>query len=266
MSVTVRNILFVIVLILIMLGLLAWYIFSRPSLTLPTTATSSPLTTATVPVPVAFNAPATQLAEHTQYYDIDLQYPSATPIAGSGANAAAVNTMKTFVQNTSESFKEDGNFSNLSPAQIAQMNGNKESLSSTYKLYRSPATVSYVFTLSSDTLGAHPNSYFRTFVFDAKSGGGIALSDLFTPGADYLNTLSTLSRTALSSQLGKDSDSTFINPGTTPNDDNFQNFAIDSANLVLLFPPYQVAPYSSGPQTIRIPLSKLGSILKAGYK
>jgi hypothetical protein len=66
--------------------------------------------------------------------------------------------------------------------------------------------------------------------------------------------------------IGSDAVGSFITDGTTPNDANFANFFVDNNTLVILFAPYQVAPYAAGPQTLRIPFSQLSGILKAEYK
>jgi hypothetical protein len=61
----------------------------------------------------------------------------------------------------------------------------------------------------------------------------------------------------LTKQLGSNADPIFINAGTTATSSNFSSFAIDGSNLVLIFPPYKVAPGALGAQTLRIPLSQL---------
>jgi hypothetical protein len=57
-----------------------------------------------------------------------------------------------------------------------------------------------------------------------------------------------------------------LSAGTTPEEKNFANFFLDNQEFVLLFPPYQVAPYAAGPQTLRIPLPELSNILKQEYR
>ncbi len=272
---TKRDAIFVGVAILVILVLLGWFLLARIHPKLPTAATSTSLTASSTPLAgniTDTKAPATKLTDHGKYYDIDLKYPSATPLsktAGASADASAVSAMKVFSQNTAESFREDGDFASMTPQDI-QIQGlgpdRKYTLSDDYTYYSSPSTISYVFTLYEDTLGAHPNGFFRTFTFDGKTGTGLELSDLFTPGANYLNTLSTISRKMLNSQLGDMADPDMVNAGTTADADNFQDFALDGKNLVLIFPPYQVAAYAAGPQTIKIPLSQLKDILKSEYQ
>lgn len=177
--------------------------------------------------------------------------------------------MKAFEEDTIATFKKDGNFANLTPQDIQTQGldrGEKYALSAKYHAYSGAGTVSYLFTIVEDTLGAHPNAYYKSFTFDENIGKQLSLSDLFLPDSNYLSILSTLSRKSLVKQLGANGNETdFIDPGTTPTADNFATFAIDGNNLVLFFPPYQVAAYAFGPQSVRIPLSQLSNVLKSVY-
>lgn len=221
--------------------------------------------------------PAGSYVEHADYYDIATNYATSTPLTSvsAAADAAAVASIKSFISDTITQFKTDGNFANLTPADVQTMGlgeGRKETLEIKYLISTSPRTVSYIFTTYEDTLGAHPNTTFKTFTFDTTSGKELALADLFTAGSDYLGTLSTISRAQLPAVIGDaaTSDSTFatnfIDPGTTPDAKNFENFFLDNQTLVVLFPPYSVAPYSSGPQTLYIPIADLTNVLKAEYQ
>lgn len=271
MTLRTKNILFAVFLLLIMFGLLAWYLLAKPGPKLPTAATSTPAVVTNQTKP-DFSAPPLHIIEHGQYYDSDLQYPSATPLAKPAtpaADAAAVQSMKSLAQTTLATFKKNGQFDTLTPAdaQIQGLDqGRKYALSDNYTPYAGSQTISYVFNIYEDTLGAHPNTYFHTFTFDLKTGQSLMLSDLFVPGSNYLTELSTLSRAALAKQEGADVDQMSLISGTAPTSDNFQNFAIDGTDLVLTFPPYQVAAYSLGTQTVRIPLAQIKSLLKPEYQ
>lgn len=280
MSTKNRTLLIVIgiVVLLFILGGITWFFLNKSSHANQNGATATSTDPfATTPGSQATNipntnAPATKYEDHGKYYDIDLQYPSHTPLAqtaGEKAEADAVQLFRQFSENTAEGFKENGQFDSMTEAD-AKIQGldssRKYTLSDTFEFYSSPSTVSYNFDIYSDTLGAHGSTYYRSFTFDAKTGTSLALGDLFVSGVNYLNTLSTLSRTSLTSQLGDNGSPETINAGTTADEDNFQNFVIDGKNLVIFFPPYQVAAYAAGPQSVKIPFSQLSSILKAKYK
>ncbi len=268
----------IVAVIILILGGIAWFFFIKTPQNSQngTTATSSnPFggTSGTTGGNIAdAGAPASKYEDHGKYYDIDLQYPSATPLAstaGAQADAKVVQILKDFSTNAAAGFKSDSGLDSLTAEDIKMQgldSGRKYAFSDTYQYYSSPKTVSYLFSVYSDTLGAHPNSYFEAFTFDAKTGQKLALSNLFAPGSSYLNTLSSLTRASITQQLGADGDTDMISSGTAPSADNFQDFVLDGSNLVIYFPPYQVAAYAAGPQTVKIPLSQLSSILNPSYK
>lgn len=215
--------------------------------------------------------PAGSYAEHTQYFDISAHYATSTPITSvsTAADAGAVAAMKNFVGATITQFKTDGNFANLTPEDIKIMGfdtGRKETLDIVYLLASSKRTVSYIFTIYEDTLGAHGNTFFHTFTFDSRTGAPLTLSDLFLPETAYLDKLTAVSRAALPAVIGVGADNGMMANGTTPDEKNFQNFFFDNTDFVILFDPYAVAPYAAGPQTLRIPTSQLSNILKPEYR
>jgi hypothetical protein len=56
-----------------------------------------------------------------------------------------------------------------------------------------------------------------------------------------------------------------LNAGTSAKAENFKDWYVDGTNLVIVFPPYAVAAYAAGAQTLTIPFSQLTS-LKANTK
>lgn len=218
-----------------------------------------------------------KIEEHAKYYDVTATTPTDTPLkatAGATADQKAVDIMKQFTLTSIAGFKERGNFNALSTEDIKMMGfdqGRKEAFAVSYTLQKGTASVSYIFTLFEDTFGAHPNTYYRSFTFDSKTGEGLGLDDLFVSGTDYLTLLSKISREKLPMQLAKASsapvssiDMDYLKRGTTPDADNFQTWYIQGTNLVLKFPPYQVAAYVFGAPELSIPLSSLP--IKSAYK
>lgn len=251
---------------LILLGMSIWYMAThqapRPSALPGIAATSTPAQVA---------LPPQSIEEHATYYDIETSYPAQTSLkatAGTKTDAAAVASMKSFIESTIADFKREGNFANLSHDDIQMMglDQRKESLVIEFKEQSGAGTISYLYSIYLDTLGAHPNAFYRTFVFDAKTGSELTLGNLFLPKTAYLARLSALSREKLMASLGEMADADYIKDGTKPETDSFQSFSIDGANLVLTFPPYQVAPYAAGTQTVSIPFADLADILKPAYR
>lgn len=231
------------------------------------------------PRPVDRLVPPTEVTETTgiieedgQFYEIKAEYPRSTPLrasAGTAADAEAVAILKGFEENQIASFKERGSFDALSEEDKEMMgynDGRKQALSMTYKEFSSPETVSYVISIYEDTLGAHGNTYFRTFTFDLERGESLHLEDVFAPNAEYLDLLSLLSREKLGSALGDFADTDYIESGTLPVEESFQNWYLGGDALVLLFPPYQVAAYAAGPQEVRITRAELGTAIAPEYR
>jgi hypothetical protein len=260
------------VLLLVFLCFAIWYMATHqaPAVFAPGTATSTPNT------PVSTSVGTQTITDNGQYYQISLQYPGSTSLAQTAsaqADAAAVAKMKAFFQNEAQNFKENGNFANLTPQDIQMQGldqGRMYTLSATYKTYQGAHTVSYVYEFVSDTLGAHPNEYYKTYTFDTTSGANLAVGDIFQPNANYLQLLSTTVRADLPAIINKvqdgAADTDTINVGTMPSTDDFQAWYISGSNLVILFAPYQVGPYSVGTILDPIPLSKFANVLKPAYR
>ena len=267
MTARIKHFLPAVILILIVLGLIVWYMIRVPAPS-PFVATPEPATQVSEPMKIAEEAP---------YYTVDAIYPIQTTLAtsaGTQADQAAVTTMKAFVDGEIAQFKKDGNFPTLT-AEDVEMLGlgeRKYALGIEYKTYESTATLSYVYQMYVDTGGAHPNTYYRTFTFDKKSGTELTLADVFAPNALYLQTLSDKARAVLPGKIaGMESESVtevdieYIRSGTKPEAEAFQSFYFDGNRLVILFPPYQVGPYVLGMITLPIATSDLTD-LKPEYK
>lgn len=254
------------VLALIFVGLLVWYMVTSPSPVLPptdyTAATSTP----------TFVEPAPEvITEEGAYYEITAELPSLTPLL-EPANQAVVSTLRTFSTDRIAEFKRNGDFANITPGDaqfIGLGDGRKYVLGLEYELYTSSQTISYLYTIYEDTLGAHPNAYFRTFTFNAGTGTAISLSDLFIENSNYLTWLSERTRRdiplIIQQRSGYMPDTEYLKSGTEPNPESFQNFYLEGNTLVLAFPPYQVGPYALGSVFMPIPLSDMESILRPEY-
>jgi hypothetical protein len=141
----------------------------------------------------------------------------------------------------------------------------------------------------SNTGGAHPIPVDASFVYDVQAQRMIALDDLFTDPDAARQRLSTLAANALREKLLAQAPAAseaspearrewvanmqqMIDDGTRPTAANFSVFVVhagpgDTADgLTLIFPPYQVAPYVYGTQTVEVPAEVFASLLKPGYR
>lgn len=129
----------------------------------------------------------------------------------------------------------------------------------------SPEVLSLKFTVATYTGGAHGNVTFKTFIFDLAANRILDLADLFQPGIDPLATVAPLVNDLALAQIGTMSDPVWIASGTAPSPENYQSFALTADALVFFFPPYQLASYAAGPQTISLPLSQIADVLAPAY-
>jgi hypothetical protein len=210
--------------------------------------------------------------EDKDYYSIKAAYPGQTGLKAE-ADAIARATIEQGLADEIANFKKNSGLDALTPQDI-QTQGlggdRKYMLDMEYKAYSSTSSVSYAYTVYADTLGAHPNGYYLTFVFD--SGGNQAeLGDLFADGSDYLARIASAATAQVTKQLQaglnqQDVSESIFKEGLAPKDENFKNFVIDGDTLVVFIPPYQVAAYVAGSFEVRIPLSTLADILAPGVR
>jgi hypothetical protein len=116
---------------------------------------------------------------------------------------------------------------------------------------------------------AHPMSYSKVVNYDLKQGRALQLADLFQPGANYLEAISTYSINELkrrTKEAGPDEallDDASIEEGAAAKADNYGSWNITRKGLLITFDAYQVGPYAAGPQWVVVPYSALREIIRA---
>jgi hypothetical protein len=139
--------------------------------------------------------------------------------------------------------------------------------------------VSYTVALAQDDLisvgfnvysyyqgAAHPNSFSEVLNYDLKNGKQLKLSDLFKPGAKYLQAISKYCIDDLKKQMKVgvqegDVDNQWIENGAGPTAKNYQSWTITKKGLGINFDSYQVGPYAAGPQFVTVPYSALKDLI-----
>ncbi len=248
-------------------GILLWKFAPRAG------APSSNLTETSI-VGAALNADGDfEYKKETEFLTVEATYPAQTSLAAD-ADAKTRATMEAWVVERIGQF-EANVAEMLDPAEKARLaeQGRKYAMGIQYERYASPEYVSYVYLIYEDTGGAHPNAYYATFVFDV-SGAKVELSGLFKPGGAapetrYLDRLSKISYDYLVRDLAARFGSAldegqleWVRMGTAPSPETLQFFYLDGADLVLIFPPYQVAAYAAGKSEVYIPRAEIADILK----
>lgn len=124
-----------------------------------------------------------------------------------------------------------------------------------------PPIVSVVLDVSVFYAGAaHPGHYAVTLVWDAERGRALSLAGLFRRGSDWLEALAAQTEPALERELGEMADRGWIAEGAGPTAENYARWALVEEGLLVLFDPYQVAPYAAGPQAVTIPRGALAAV------
>lgn len=202
-------------------------------------------------------------AEDASYYTIAAYYPATTTLPAEADAKARLAIEQALAERIAE-FKRNGDFENLTEEDV-RIQGlgpdRKYALVMEYKTYSAPGYVSYVYTVYEDTLGAHPNSYFLTLVFD-ESGAQTELAQVLANNPNGLEELSLVVSNQVVEEYRRragveDGTDAIFAEGLSPTKDNYRNFYLDGEDLVILFPPYQVAAYAAGSFEARTPLADI---------
>ena len=105
-----------------------------------------------------------------------------------------------------------------------------------------------------------PAVYLSNQIGRAVRGRALAPKDLFRAGADWPAALSRVAIPLLERELGEMADPAWVAEGAGPSAENFARWALVPDGLLLLFDPYQVAPYAAGPQAVTIPRTALADV------
>ena len=219
----------------------------------------------------------------TEHYKIAIELPALPAGAEPLANA---------LRTTADNAKREFLHALPDPKQMPEFADRQFELLLDFKVAATtPAFISVRETGMQDTGGAHPIPVEAAFVFDRKEGKLIALDDLFSQPDAARKALAAFVHDKLlkkfSAETPKPREGSpkairewksnmlqMLDEGTKPTTVNYSVFVVragtqatsTSPGLALIFPPYQVAPYASGTQTVEVPASVFAKFLKPDYK
>ena len=129
-------------------------------------------------------------------------------------------------------------------------------------IIRNDSIISVLLHINEFSGGAHGQEILYTYNYDVAQNTEITLDTFIQKDPQFLQKLSTLSRTMLRTQLAKNAqikesevDTDMLNGGTTPTMDNFSLFTLpNDSSMNIYFNQYQVAPYVYGSPKITIAL------------
>lgn len=205
-------------------------------------------------------------------YEIDVEYPQLSGSNNPNVEKFNQNARALVVKKVSDFRKE--------MAPTAEPEATEEAIAEpTPETMGSDLGVGYTVALAHDELisiefsvgsyysgAAHPNSYTEVLNFDLKNGKVIRLSELFNPGAKYLQAMANYSIEDLKKQSKAKNamlDDDWIQRGAGPKAENYKSWTISRKGLKINFDSYQVGPYAAGPQQVFIPYTALKDLIKA---
>lgn len=197
------------------------------------------------------------ITDQSAHLTINIHYPRVT-LAGKPQLANEANDiLHAFVEKTKEDFRKD--VLGLDSPDIPKDFTSDLTMRFT-QLLISPTIISIRFDSSAYIAGAaHPNNQVRILNYDFTKHLLLSPTDLFASSTQALPFLSTYSRTILHTMFEDRTEKEFTNqvlPGTEPTHENFQEIGITKEGLVVVFSPYQVAPYAQGTPKVIIPLQE----------
>ncbi|MBO9597697.1 MAG: DUF3298 and DUF4163 domain-containing protein [Cohnella sp.] len=152
------------------------------------------------------------------------------PYIAGGTTPEAADIMNQAIESTARELMKEQSYPN---PDIQEMIGSFE-IKTNERGVLSLSLLNYSYTG-----GAHGNTLQRSLTFDADTGRGYTLSELFKPGSHYEKTLNKLIQAQIKARklplLGE-------YPGITPD----QDYYIADKSLVVYFPLYEIVPYAWG--------------------
>jgi len=134
-------------------------------------------------------------------------------------------------------------------------------------LYQSPRLLSLSISEYSDMGGAHGQGYIGYHVFDIIEERWLALEDLFEE--DSMEGVTSMGEYYFRMSKGMMEGESLEEAGFWFDDNQFylsRNFAISGNDLLFYYNNYEIAPYSTGPTELSIPLLDLSIWLKEAYQ
>jgi Protein of unknown function (DUF3298) len=211
----------------------------------------------------------------TREYKQSIKLKKATlaaeyPELSANANAAGFNQLaKARAMRSLAEFRKD--LAGETAADIKLLGATGNYISVAYGIeYADDDLISVNFVENTFSGGAHPNLGTFTLTYDLKTGRELKLAELFKPGAKYLTTIAAYAMRDLKARKDPDSGDNMglaqdiFEDGAKPTAGNYANWNVTKKGLLITFPPYQVAAYAYGPQTVIIPYSYLKDIVRPG--
>jgi uncharacterized protein YecT (DUF1311 family) len=178
-------------------------------------------------------------------YEISIEYPQVlTPRSAAATAFERAARAIAFGKNAVKEYRE---------MERPMAAGAENYYGATYETtYLDPRLVSVVFTISTFTGGAHPNSARLALMFDLTQGRAINLADVLAEPNGAVAEIAAVCKTKLEEQAKKDDWELFDNADIAGVVGAAENWAADKDGIEILFDPYSIAAYVYGPHECRL--------------
>ena len=241
-----------IILVIGILGYAGYLLYQKIPVSEPAPETAP--VTSEAPDKAVVTAVTKKIVEEEKQFEINVAYPELKGLPKAIATRAN-KTLKDTVDAAINSFKEH------SVAEPGVLVPEKSALDITFDpaLTLTDKTVTVVFTVS-DYFGgaAHPNTYKMPVTISQTTGLRMKTADFFKADTKYLQALAEQSSRELKAKLGDE----FEASGATPTEENYEHVYLTESAVMVIFNPYQVAPYAAGIIEIKIPKKELPGLLQ----
>ncbi len=130
--------------------------------------------------------------------------------------------------------------------------------------YLDSRLASLVFTISTFTGGAHPNTARVALLFDLTASRALRLAELLADPKQAVAEISAQCKAQLAAEGAKDGWELFDNADVGAVVGESDNWSVAKDGVEILFDPYAVAAYVAGPHECRLPYGTLAQWLKPG--
>ncbi|MDP3177136.1 MAG: DUF4163 domain-containing protein [Spirochaetaceae bacterium] len=212
---------------------------------------------ATLPVTDALELRALRSAESGPGYTYVVEYP-AFP-----AHPDATRVAESFARETIAAFIDEGRANRAaweataSPEELARGRPPFELILDWRAERLGPEGISVLLEAYAYTGGAHGSLNFKSLNYDPRSRKLLTLAEVLGGQGD-LEAAAAEARAELKERLNRRADpdmDKWIDEGTAPVPENFDVFVRRAGIVTVIFPPYQVAPWSEGMQRVELPLA-----------
>lgn len=195
------------------------------------------------------------IIEKSNKYTLKISYPNVK-------NKKLNKEIKNYVLNQKKEF-----LASISDLEISE-SGELYDFSLQYQVSKKENIESYHLVTYSFSGGNHYIREDASYHYDTKDNQLVDIN-YFLEDDQSLSKLSVLSYYYVMKQYEEKEQKgleEWVKTGTAADIHNYQNFSFNETGLAILFPPYQVGPWSEGEINITIPYSELVGIIKEQYR